>query len=192
MTLKQTALYWRTFSAACSSLGIATTEERQAYRYRVLEEEAHVQSTKQLDSTGGFDAVMARMYADAGDYLAAANYATGDDRRWIGMVRDCAIQVLLLSGSAGKPSAYIDGILLQSRLASSRVGSDGDVLLDISPGAILDVFKMLDTHRRRLLRRAGVKHGLTFKMGVRQVISAGVLVDANQPPPLITITFRAA
>lgn len=192
MTPKQTALYWRTFSAACSVLGLSTTADREDYRHRVLREEARVTSIKQLDAGSGFDSVMARLSSDAGDFLAASNYATGDDRRLAAMVRDCAIQVLELSGDGAEPSAYLDGILRQSRLASSCVGADGDVLLDVSPGAMRRVFQMLDTHRRRLLRRAGITHDLAFRLGARKVVVSGVLVDAQPPLPEITVRCHAA
>lgn len=191
MTPKQTALYWRTFSAACAALGIQGTEAREEYRRQVLEEEAHVSSTKLVNSTDGFDSVMARLTADAGDYLAAASYATGDDRRLSALVCDCAIQVLILSGSPADPADYLRGILRQSLLGTS-VGDTGDVLLDVDSGSLRKVFQMLDTHRRRLLRRFGVEQPLAFQMGARKVVVSGVLMDASPPVYTIKVRCRAA
>lgn len=191
MTPKQTSLFWRTFSAACAALGIQGTEAREEYRRQVLEEEAHVSSTKLVNSTDGFDSVMARLTADAGDYLAAANYAIGDARRMSAMVCDCAIQVLLLSGSPADPADYLRGILRQSLLGTS-IGDSGDVLLDVDYGSIRKVFQMLDTHRRRLLRRAGVDKPLAFQMGARKVVVSGVLIDSSPPVYALKVRCRAA
>ena len=195
MTPAQTALFWRQFSAACSALGHTTTADREEYRHAVLREEAGVESMKELADNGAIDRVLARFAADAQDYQAAANYATGGVRRLAALVKDCIVQVLLLADNPADPSAYLRGILRQSLLMAGRqqllTGGDGDLLLDIDERSIRKVFMMLDTHRRRLLRRAGVEH-VSYVYGMRQRVVGGRVVPAEPLGYEIAIRCRAA
>ena len=196
MTPNQTGLFWRQFSAACSALGHDTAAEREEYRRAVLREEAGVGHLRELDATAGFDRVMARLAADAQDFAAAANYATGGDRRILALVKDCAEQVLLLADNPADPAAYLRGILRQSLLMTGRqmllAGGDGDLLLDIDAASVRKVFMMLDTHRRRMLRRAGRTDHLAFVMGARLRIVGGRVVPSEPLGYSVAIRCRAA
>ena len=195
MTPAQTALFWRQFSAACSALGYTTTDEREEYRHAVLRDEAGVESMKGLASNSAIDRVLARFAADAQDYQAAANYATGGVRRIAGLVKDCVVQVLLLADNPADPAAYLRGILRQSLLMAGRqqllAGGDGELLLDIDERSIRKVFVMLDTHRRRLLRRAGCEH-VSYVFGMRVRVVGGRIVPAEPLGYEIAIRFCAA
>ena len=74
ITVKQRSAYFRAFGDACRELGLATGEEREEYRHRVMMEEVGKASIKDLDRTGDFDKVMARFCLDAGQLSAAAAY----------------------------------------------------------------------------------------------------------------------
>lgn len=164
MTSKQISLYWRTFSAACVSLGIQGKEEREEYRHRVLQEEAGVSSTKLVGTTTAFDAVMARMASDAGDWQGALKYGAGSSYRMAVMVQICLAQVMQLKGLPDGSAAardYLNGVLEQSHIAPGKPGES--FWLDLDPAALLKVFQILDTHRRRLIRqRTNVTSFLTF------------------------------
>ena len=154
MTAKQTSLYWRTFSAACVSMGIQGKAEREEYRHRVLREEAGVTSTKQVGTTTAFDAVMARMASDAGDWQGALKYGAGSSYRMAVMVQICLAQVMQLKGLPDGSAAardYLNGVLEQSHIAPGKPGES--FWLDLGPAALLRVFQILDTHRRRLIRQ---------------------------------------
>lgn len=182
MTPAQSSLFWRRFSAACAALGHTTTAERESYRHAVLRDEAGVESVKDLAANAAIDRVLARFAADAQDYAAAANYATGSVRRLAGLVKDCIVQVLLLADNPADPAAYLRAILRRSLLMAARqqllAGGDGDLLLDIDERSIRKVFMMLDTHRRRLLRRAGYGH-LSYQFGQRLRLVCGQVVPAG-------------
>lgn len=174
MTARQRSMYWRTFQAACLAMGIAS-DKREEYRKMVMQEEAGVSSTRELDNAG-LDKVLARFSADAGDWQSASRFVGGDVRRAIALVEDVAVQVLLLAGKGTDAPAYIAGILRQSQIAG-RVAGDGTFLLDIPGDSVIKVFQMLDTHRRRLLRRHGCER-VAYHMGDRRVVAGDLVIPA--------------
>ena len=52
----------------------------------------------EVSQTGGFDRLMQMVSLDAGDYLNAANYKIGEDRRIGALVADCGRQVFEIEG----------------------------------------------------------------------------------------------
>ena len=155
LTQPQIAAYFRAANAAARALG----EPLDAYRKRVMKEVCNVTSTKQLNRTGDFDAVMRRFAEDVGDYAMASKYAVADIHRMSVLIRICCEQVLQLKGCpAGSTAArdYIAGVIGQSHIQCGTDPHDPSYWLDISPDSLRAVFVMLDTHRRRLLRRLSV------------------------------------
>ena len=67
MTDKQKRAFWGQFAAACRNLGL-TAEDKESYRHAVLEEAAGVRHLSEVSSTTGFEAVMVRLAADAGEW----------------------------------------------------------------------------------------------------------------------------
>lgn len=152
LTKPQIAAYWRAASAAAREAGIPVDE----YRKRVMREECGVTSVKQLNRTHDFDAVMRRFAEDVGDYAMASKYAVADVHRMSVLVRICCEQVLQLKGCpAGSTAArdYLAGVIGQAHIQCGTDPHDPSYWLDISPDSLRAVFVMLDTHRRRLLRR---------------------------------------
>lgn len=169
MTDKQKRAFWGQFAAACRNLDI-TSEDKEAYRHAVLEEAAGVRHLSEVNSTTGFEAVMQRLAADAGDWARAASFTIGNTRRIAAMVEDCARQVFELTGNAnGDAASYARGILQRAGL--KRAGAlDGNAwYLDYSEATPVKIFQMLDSHRRLLIwrrrRETGTHIRLAYSFG---------------------------
>jgi hypothetical protein len=202
ITAPQTALFWRRFAAACSALAIAS-HDRETYRKRVLREELGVQHMSEIDRTTGFDKIMRRLCIDADNYEEAWRYEVGDERRLVAMVEACAGQLLqIIGGNPRDASAYIAATIVQAGFSIQETTSRG-YWLDMTSGMLQACFQMLDTHRRRLLRRQGwgspgagrslkfdiaaryewVPDGMTLRLRPVQPINPA-------PPPFFTVTVR--
>lgn len=152
MTKNQIRTFWPRFAETCRELGLESKEEREEYRLSVMRDEAHAEHLKDVSSTTGYESVMTRLAADAGDLEAASRYVIGDDRRRAAMLDDCARQVFELSGKTGDRASYARSILSQSGVESPP-NQFADWWKDYPESAYMRVFYSLDTHRRRLIRR---------------------------------------
>ena len=160
MTPKQMRQFWPAFARACDALGLTTSDDKSAYRRRIMMEEASANHLAEVSNTHGYEALMARLAADAGDYEDASRYAGGDDRRMAYMVDDCARQVFELSGKTeSERLAYIRAILEQSGLVRQTAIVNVFWWLDYPDTTLDRIFRMLDTHRRRLLHRRSAATG---------------------------------
>ena len=160
MTPKQMRQFWPAFARACDALGLSTSADKSAYRSRIMMEEASASHLAEVSNTHGYEALMARLAADAGDYEDATRYAGGDDRRMAKMVDDCARQVFELSGKSGSDRlAYVRSILEQSGLVRQTAIVNVFWWLDYPDTTLDRIFRMLDTHRRRLLHRLSAATG---------------------------------
>lgn len=149
LTKAQISAYWRAASAGARNLG----EPVEEYRKKVMLEECGLRSMKDLNRTTDFDRVMARFLADAGDYQEASKFAVGDSLRMAVLIRICCAQVMQLLGTTpGSSQAveYLAGIIRQAHL---DCGYDTAFWMDCPPDSLTALFAMLDTHRRRLLKR---------------------------------------
>lgn len=160
---------------ACAELGIGRESERQAYRRRVVRELTGRASIKEVSSAEGYEAVMARLWADAGDFLRAADYSIAPERRLAYVVRVLACQLMQLKGgSEADAQAYVGGVLDQARVPNGRSLDDGGWWMDVAPQRVRDLVQILDTERRRILRRLGARP-LTFNAAVRYSLDGPVL-----------------
>ena len=169
MTDKQKRAFWGQFAAACSNLGI-TSEEKESYRHAVLEEAAGVRHLSEVNSTTGFEAVMLRLAADAGDWARASSFAIGNTRRIAAMVEDCARQVFELTGNTnGDAASYAQGILQRAGLKRSGDTAGKAWYLDYAEATPIKLFQILDSHRRRLIwrrrRETGTEIRLAYSFG---------------------------
>lgn len=169
MTDKQKRAFWGQFAAACRNLGI-TSEEKESYRHAVLEEAAGARHLSEVNSTTGFEAVMLRLAADAGDWARAASYTIGNTRRIVAMVEDCARQVFELTGNAnGDAVSYAQGILQRAGLKRAGAAAVKAWYLDYAEVTPVKIFQMLDSHRRRLIwrrrRETGTEIRLAYSFG---------------------------
>lgn len=154
ITKSQRLAFFRACSAACQNLGLNTQDEREAYRKRVMKEEAGKDHLALLNRTTDFDRCMAHFAKDAGDWETASKFASGDAYRMAVMIRICCQQIMQLKGLPDGSDAaknYLRGILEQSRIACGTYANDSSFWMDISQDSLLTVFQILDTHRRRLL-----------------------------------------
>ena len=158
-------------------LGTLRFEEAyELFREQVVAgEEAGADHAADIDPGAGYDRVMYRLAVDGGDWAAASRFATGEERRMAHLVEQCARQVIELKAVEGEPRAmftpeavaaegdavaYVVGCLRQAGLLVAK--ADGEWWADISGAAAFSVFRMLDTHRRRLLKRLGWGGTLAF------------------------------
>lgn len=164
MTDKQKRAFWGQFAAACSNLGI-TSEDKESYRHAVLEEAAGVRHLSDVNSTTGFEAVMLRLAADAGDWSRASSFAIGNTRRIAAMVEDCARQVFELTGNAnGDAVSYAQGILQRAGLKRAGDTAGKSWYLDYAEATPVKIFQMLDSHRRRLIWRRRRETGTHIRL----------------------------
>ncbi len=165
MTRAQLKPFFRAVSRAASAQGLVGREAVEAYRREVMREEAGADHAADIDPGPGFDRVMYRLAVDAGDWGAASRFATGEERRMAHLVEQCARQVIELKAmdvagaefldgrDPGEAStAYVVGCLRQAGFLVSQTPA-GDWWADISATQAFQVFRMLDTHRRRMLKR---------------------------------------
>lgn len=160
MTRAQLKPYWRAVGRAASALGIVGKEAVEKYRHEVMMEEIGVEHARDVDPGDGFDRVMYRLAVDAGDWPAASRFATGEERRMAHLVEQCARQVIELkaceegtASDAGTAADYVVGVLRQAGYLVTKSPSGGDWWADVSATQAFQVFRMLDTHRRRILKR---------------------------------------
>lgn len=165
LTARQRAAYWEAHKAACIELELSTREERESYRKIVMKEECGKEHVSQLDRTRDFDRVMLRFAKDAGDYEAAGRFAVADEARQVLLLRICCAQLMQLKGAAEGTTAaadYLAGIIEQARIPCGRDVRDSSFWLDCNPGNLVTLFRILDTHRRRILRRLSSSAPLSF------------------------------
>ena len=174
MTRAQLKPFFRAVSRAASAQGLVGREAVEAYRREVMREEAGADHAGDIDPGPGYDSVMYRLAVDAGDWGAASRFATGTERRMAYLVEQCARQVIELKRIEDEPNVmfapesvttsaveYVVGCLRQAGMLVTE-SPEGDWWADISGAAAFSVFRMLDTHRRRLLKRLGWGGTLAF------------------------------
>ena len=192
MTHAQLKPFFRAVNRAASSLGIVGREAVEEYRHAVMREEVGVDHAADVDSADGYDRVMYRLALDGGDWAAAARYATGEERRMAALVESCARQVIELKAvedpatRVGDAVDYVVGCLRQAGYIVSMTLT-GDWWADISANQAFQVFRMLDTHRRRLLRRLGWGGTLSFDISAawtRDGDGLAVSQAEDVPPPI--------
>lgn len=188
MTKAQLKVFFRAVARAASALGLVGRDEVEEYRHAVMSEEVGVKHARDIDPCGGFDRVMYRLATDAGDWSAASRYATGEERRMVHLVEQCARQVVELKACDDEPAVMFANEAIDARAASLQyvvgvmrqagypvyAADAGDWWLDISGGMAFQVFRMLDTHRRRILRQYGWRP-LSFDPGASWYIDGCIL-----------------
>ena len=167
MTKNQIKVFWPVFAAACREAGYTTAEEKDAYRHRLMWEADKAEHLAKISPCGGFENLMQMVCLDAGDYAGAAKYTIGGERRIGAMIDDVTRQVLELEGKDTSGLArvnYAIAVLLQAGWSQVKTGS-ASWWMDFAPDKPIKIFQMLDTHRRRLLKRRGVVKGLAYVYG---------------------------
>lgn len=167
---------------ACRNLGICREAQRREYRHRVVRELTGRESVKDIRSSEDYDAVMARLWDDAGNYERAIHYRINSERRLSYVIQVLASQLMQLKGgSEADAQAYIGGVLDQARIAHGR-RDDGSWWMDVAAPQLLDLVKILDTERRRILGRFTASVGrLSFTDRIRYEADGPLLVRQGVP-----------
>ena len=150
LTKPQLAAYWRAAAAAARNIG----EPVDTYRKRIMSEECGVASVRAINRTADFDKVMLRFSVDAGDYGAAGKFSTAKAERLSRLVCICAAQIMQLKGAPDGSQAameYLVGVIRQARFPCGFDASG--FWVDCPTDTLMALFHILDTHRRRMLRR---------------------------------------
>ena len=164
LTKAQLARFWRVWASA-EREGLppsATREERDAFRRGAVLRATGVPSLKDVGPGKAFDALMLEAATLACDYEEAAYWGNGGERRYAEMMRVCARQIGEIAG-VPRGWEYCRATLKQAGLPERWE--------DVPETLLASTFKMLDTHRRRLLRRTQgwVSKGLPLGFSITRV-----------------------
>lgn len=188
MTLQQQKRFWAQFAAACRERGLADRDEMESFRKQVMFETCHAEHLGEIRSQSGYEKLMARLAEEAGDWETAIYYSSGEGRRYAAMIEDCCEQIFQLRQESDASTAdYIAGVLRQSGLVEAvSSGARRDWRLDLPADSLHDVFCMLDTHRRRLVRAIsedlplGYRMGRFWTFGADGVVTYGQMLEGRQ------------
>lgn len=114
-------------------------------RHMWIEKHTGHPSLKVCKPVGQYDRLMLATAIAADDYELAAHYSIADENRIRYLTEQCLRQIGELQGLE-LPWNYVRGMY-------KHIGWPAD-WKDIPAKELFDVFKMLDTHRRRILRNA--------------------------------------
>ena len=201
MTDKQRIAFFKVFQRACARQGIPP-DEREAWRHQIIREACGVPSLKAVDSGSAFDRLMAHVSRLAEDHGEAIRWGTAEGRRLARMAEAAARQCFEIAqaipalAEQWAPGAipYLRGILAQAGWRDALHAEDGEWWLDLDLPRLHRLFQMLDTHRRRLLRRVpfakweelpdGTRGPmrLAFDLGARYVLTVNALLKTTRAP----------
>jgi hypothetical protein len=146
ITTAQTSMFWRLYAQAERETlpPSATRQERSDFRHDLIFKATGQRSLKNVSRTTGFDKLMLETATLAGDYEAAGRYINGSERRYVHLIGECARQI---GEIADVPHGWD---YCQSTFKQAGLPKHWE---DIPETLLASTFKMLDTHRRRMLKR---------------------------------------
>ena len=167
MTQRQRILFFRTFAQACERQGIPPAE-REAYRHRLIAETVPMSrgSLKCVGSGTDFDRLMRTVAQAAQSFETSAHFAVAEARRLAKMCEALVWQIWAIecgmpealrgksTSTAITPADYLRGVIAQAGWRWAVVAADDGWWLDLPLPHAQKLMMMLDTHRRRLLKRA--------------------------------------
>lgn len=166
MTQRQRILFFRLFARACEVRGIPPAE-REAYRHNLITHACPISggSLRNVGSGEDFDRLMRAVAREAQSVEAAGHFATAKARRLAKMCEalvwqiwqiDCGLPETLKGRGASAaitPADYLRGVIAQAGWRWAVVAADDGWWLDLPLPHAQKLMMMLDTHRRRLLKR---------------------------------------
>jgi hypothetical protein len=173
----QQNMFWSAFAPAwkahCESVAgdPADRAAQDAWRHTIIREETGCRSLGDVGRSPALDRLLKRLAVEAGNYARAADLEVAGAERIRHRSADCARQICEIDGRADLGTEedrwrYVAGVAAQAWR--------GRAWLDIVEADLDSVFMMLDTYRRKLLRRAGWRGGrqypnepLGFELGRR-------------------------
>ena len=146
LSKRQVALFWRLWSVAeAESIGAgATRDESDTLRRSVMLRACGQISLSDIGPTCDFDRLMYEVATMSGDYQQMAYWCQAKERRTAHMIGECARQIGEIAGQS-RGWEYCRAIFVQAALPERWE--------DIPEGSLFSVFQMVDTHRRRMLKR---------------------------------------
>lgn len=158
LSASQQKLFWNVFAdawknhAAANGLDPADRPAQDAYRHQLVFRATGCRSLKDVTRAQGFDRLMLETSRDAERYEVSAQVVLSQGRRTQDRCEDCLRQICEIEGRTGLADAAARwGYVSRMSQHAFRQCS----WQDISEAEFEKVFQMLDTHRRRLLKRAG-------------------------------------
>ncbi len=143
---RQQAMFWSLWAQAESEeLPVKSSrQERDMFRRKIIFQACGKSSLKDVNSTGDFDKLMYQVASLACAYDAMSYWSIAAERRTAHMIGSCARQIGEIVGEVHGWD-YCRGLFAQAGLPSNW--------MDIPDHLLMATFKMLDTHRRRILKR---------------------------------------
>lgn len=182
LSSKQQSMFWAIWAKAESEEipASATRKERDTARRDVIMNACGKRSLKDVNPTGDFDSLMYSVATLAGDYDAMSYWVIAGERRTAHMIGNCARQIGEIVGDP-KGWEYCRLVLEQAQFPLDW--------MDIPEHLLSATFKMLDTHRRRILKRdyrwQGVRYGQPLGFNpLRNYIRTGAEVGYCDQPAL--------
>ena len=190
LSTKQQAMFWALWAKAeREELPVtATRQERDTARRGVMFRACGKITLKDVTPTRDFDRLMYAVASLAGDYEGMAYWGNASERRTAHLIRECARQIGEIAGDP-KGWEYCQAVFVQARLPPSW--------MDIPDDLLFSTFEMLDTHRRRTLKRdhgwRGERSGQPLGFSPSRIyIRRGLTVDYYDPLPTADPVQRAA
>lgn len=146
LSTKQQAMFWALWAKAeREELPVtATRQERDTARRGVMFRACGQISLKDVNPTGDFDRLMFTVASLAGDYEGMGYWGNAAERRTAHLIRECARQIGEIAGQS-KGWEYCRAVFAQASLPEHWE--------DIPENLLFATFEMLDSHRRRMLKR---------------------------------------
>jgi len=179
---KQQAMFWALWAKAeREELPVTSTrQERDTARRGVMFRACGRITLKDVNPTKDFDRLMYAVALLAGDYQAASYWVNAGERRTAHMIGECARQIGEIAGQP-KGWEYCQAVFEQAGLPASW--------MDIPDDLLFATFEMLDTHRRRTLKRdhgwTGERDGTPLGFSPARIyIRRGLSLDYYDPLPV--------
>ena len=188
---RQLSMFWKFFARACSCQKVITPDAKDLYRHTLMREECGLESIKDANNTTDFDSLMYRLAVDGYDSKSAFYYASALERRYTHMIDVCLRQIAQIEGITNTNDKiqydaiqYLSGIIKQ---AGYQIHCEGaDYWLDLSTQQLKSLFLMLDTHRRRLLKKSPTRiNTYAFRADYSYLLihGVGVIILKIKPEP---------
>lgn len=143
----QQAKFWKLFAEAVAENfpGGCDKSTKDAFRYKIIKESTDKDSLTIVGTGRDYERLMAATASMTENWEERLYWCMADERKYKHMIGVCLVQINHITGEQYAWD-YVRGTLNQAHWPEDWQ--------DISADMLHSVFKMLDTHRRRLLRRA--------------------------------------
>ena len=161
MTDRQRQVFFKLFAKACAVQGISPAA-RESYRHELIARACPASggSLKCVGAGAPFEALMLLLGREAQSLDAASHFATATHRRLAKMVEAQVRQIgeLTQVPKGADPLRYLQGVLTQAGWAWALASAKSqEWWLDLPEPHLSKLLAILDTHRRRLIKRHPIR-----------------------------------